>query len=127
MKIFPKDYIDYLLSLVKYENFLDYTLFQGESENGEDFDRYIDDYFLLRQAVVDKNFEDGEKLYEKLMDQDIYHPFTEAEWACILMEKGDLYSARQILDRLWQGISGQFIHCQLLCPGIDPGSGYGQG
>ncbi len=101
-EIFPKDYIDYLLSLVKYENFLDYTLFQGESENGEDFDRYIDDYFLLRQAVVDKNFEDGEKLYEKLMDQDIYHPFTEAEWACILMEKGDLYSARQILDRLWQ-------------------------
>lgn len=101
-EIFPKDYIDYILSLVKYENFLDYTLFEGEGESGADFDQYIDDYFLLRQASADGNYEEGEKICQKLMDQDIYHPFTEAEWAFMQMEKGDIFTARQILDRLWE-------------------------
>ena len=51
-EVFPGEYIDYIVNLIKYENFLDYTLFEGDPE--EDYDSYIDTYFSLRQAVLDQ-------------------------------------------------------------------------
>ena len=48
-ELFPKDYIDYILRLIKYENFLDYHLFTGNAF--ADYDAYMDMYFDLRQTV----------------------------------------------------------------------------
>ncbi|MBB5263077.1 tetratricopeptide (TPR) repeat protein [Catenibacillus scindens] len=98
-EVFPGEYIDYIVNLIKYENFLDYTLFEGDPE--EDYDSYIDTYFSLRQAVLDQKTEEGKQIYETLTQSDIYHPFVSVEGALLARFSGDLCGARSVLEDLW--------------------------
>ena len=92
---FPKDYIEYIVRLIKYENFLDYHLFEGS--DFADYDTYMDTYFDLRQAVNEKKWEQAEKLYEKLAEDEIYHPYIDVDRAIIARETGHKDQARELL------------------------------
>ena len=105
-EVFPGEYIDYVVNLIKYENFLDYSLFDGGPH--EDYDSYIDTYFALRQAVLDEKVEEGKKLYETLTGSEIYHPFVSVEWAQMARLSGDLYGARSVLEDLWEQYKDSF-------------------
>ncbi len=95
-ELFPKDYIDYILRLIKYENFLDYHLFTGNAF--ADYDAYMDMYFDLRQTVSELKYEEAMKLYDKLLDNEIYHPFIEVERAFIEAGRGRQEQAEALLE-----------------------------
>ena len=98
---FPEDFVDYLLDLIRYENFLDYSLFQGPPD--ADYDTYIDRYFDLRQAIAGKDLKKADQLYEALCSEmaPVYHPFTEVERANIALQQKNVSEARAVLSRLW--------------------------
>lgn len=93
---FSKDYIEYIVRLIKYENFLDYHLFEGNAF--ADYDSYMDTYFDLRQAVNEKKWEQAMKFYEKLAEDEIYHPYIDVDRAIIVRETGHPDQARQLLE-----------------------------
>ena len=97
---FPKEFIDYVQSLIQYENFLDYGLFEGDVS--EDFDTYIDDYFSLRHAVINEKPEEGQRIFKRLSSGPIYHPFTEVEGARLALLEGDRAGAMAVLRRLYE-------------------------
>lgn len=76
---FPEGFIKYVLNSIKYESFLDYTLFEGDED--ADYDSYIDSYFELKNAVDTMQTEKVPALLEAMEAMDIYHPYYEAEKA----------------------------------------------
>lgn len=103
---FPKDYIEYIIRLIKYENFLDYHLFEGN--DFADYDSFMDTYFDLRQAVNEKKWEQAQKLYEKLAEDEIYHPYIDVDRAIIARETGHTDQARELLRPVAQKYPDSF-------------------
>lgn len=76
---FPENFIEYALNSIKYDSFLDYTLFDGEDD--ADYDSYIDSYFELKNAVDTMQTEKVPALFKTMEAMDIYHPYYDAEKA----------------------------------------------
>lgn len=76
-EIFPRSFIDYVVSQITIEDFLDYSLFNPKS--GEDADEYIKTYFRLKAAADEKKADDCQKIIDEIDKYETYHPYEDVE------------------------------------------------
>lgn len=84
---FPENFLRYFEYQVNTEDFIDYSLFEGEET--ADYDAYILEYLALKEKVDTKDFEKIEKDFEAMERFQISHPFLYVERLRIAMEQGN--------------------------------------
>lgn len=71
---FPDNFIDYLINNAKYEDFLNYYLFEGDLSFADEF---IDAYYEARNGVLKHEFDEAIAYLDKLANMPVSHPYTE--------------------------------------------------
>ncbi|BCN30528.1 tetratricopeptide repeat protein [Anaeromicropila herbilytica] len=95
---YPKNFIDFIERAVWNEDFLDYDLFDGDSDS--DYDGFIQIYYELKNALEEQNPNDIEKYIIECKDFMIYHPYLAVEEArCCIINK-DYTKAKEIMEEL---------------------------
>lgn len=98
---YPKNFVDYLVSVCSHPGLIDYQLFEGPDEG--DYDQYIDLYHQMK-AVVDAEEEIPENLAAEIAALSIYHPYLEVEQIRFLLVQNQLEEALKRMEVL----SGQY-------------------
>lgn len=97
---FPQDFLNYVQYKVGHEEFIDFTIFGGETT--EHVDDYLYKYFDLKN-LCDRS--DGSNLEEiaaaikALDDYDTYYPYADAEIIRYYILKGDEEHVRKAVDK----------------------------
>lgn len=102
---FPEDFLNYVKYKVDHEEFIDFTIFGGDTT--EHVDDYLYKYFDLKN-LVDRS--DGSNLEEiaaaikALDDYDVYYPYADAEIiraALLAGTDADIQRAFELADKLY--------------------------
>lgn len=110
---FPKEFIDYVVRSVSSEEFLDYTLFEGDEDR--DYDGFISNYFKLKNSLDEGNGEDFQALYAECKDSFIYHPYLMVEEARFYTKQQDYEKAEKILSQIYESHSEDNYILYYLC------------
>lgn len=101
---FPKDFIDFVLDNSSNIDILNYYLFDYDVDN-EHVDEFIKTYLTLNSCIRRGQFDDTEKLMDKLEEFDIYHPYIKLAKLRIKIQTSDderteenYESAKQLLE-----------------------------
>lgn len=77
---FPEDFLNYVKYKVGHEEFIDFTIFSGDTS--DHVDDYLNKYFDLKAMVDQGAVENREKIpgaLKALEDYDVYYPYVDAE------------------------------------------------
>lgn len=69
---FPKNFIDFLMNEIKYEDTIRYNLFEGAEY--ADYDEWFRLYYLLRDSLEEKDIEKQKEILEKVKMLEIQQP-----------------------------------------------------
>lgn len=82
---FPENYLEYVRWQINRPGFIDYELFDGETD--KDVDAYINKLYEVKSVSEERDLEKLKKLIKELKRFDVTHPFTETEEArCFVLE-----------------------------------------
>lgn len=71
---YPENFIDYILNNSQYDDIINYYLFDG---NVDDFDTFIEKYYILDTAMRKRDLENQKKYIDELDEFDVYHPYLD--------------------------------------------------
>ncbi|BCJ94266.1 hypothetical protein acsn021_18350 [Anaerocolumna cellulosilytica] len=97
---FPREFVDYVIRSVSNEEFLNYTLFEGDEDS--DYDGYISSYFKIKNSVDEGNTENFQELYTECKDYFIYHPYLMVEEARYYSKQQEYEKALELLKQLYE-------------------------
>ena len=88
MEHFPKDFIEYVVNSIRYEDSMNYTYFVYEE--GKDYDGFIRTFYDVQAAINQGRAEDAKKGIEELKGFQIDHPYVKAMKArvCLVEQNG---------------------------------------
>lgn len=95
---FPKNYIDFIISMSKLGNFIDFDLFENVWDS--DVDAFINNLYDFKGAVDNNDIELAESLLKKFEDEEIYHPYIDVEKLKLAGLKNDKPTIQKIVDKL---------------------------
>ncbi|SFR55793.1 tetratricopeptide repeat protein [Anaeromicropila populeti] len=95
---YSKQFINFIVYQIKNEFFIDMKLFEGD-ENA-DYDKYINQYFNLKERIDGKNFEGIEAVFTDIEHLHIYHPYLDVEKLRVALAREDYERACEIADCL---------------------------
>ncbi len=82
---FPENYLEYVKWQIQRPGFIDYTMFDGETDKA--VDEYINKLYELKAAADDKDLSQLKQALKEIKRYDISHPFARVEEAkCYLLE-----------------------------------------
>lgn len=82
---FPENYLDYVKWQINRPGFIDYRLFDGQTD--KDVDSYINKLYEVKAVSEERDLSKVKQLIKELKRFDVTHPFTETEEArCLLLE-----------------------------------------
>lgn len=82
---FPENYLEYVRWQINRPSFIDYELFDGETD--KDVDAYINKLYETKAASEERDLMKCKQLVKELKRFDVIHPFTETEEArCLVLE-----------------------------------------
>lgn len=82
---FPENYLEYVRWQISRPGFIDYELFEGETD--KDVDAYINKLYEVKSVSEERDLDKLKKLIKELKCFDVTHPFTETEEArCLVLE-----------------------------------------
>jgi tetratricopeptide (TPR) repeat protein len=96
---FPREFIDYVIRSINTEEFLNYSLFEGDEDS--DYDGFISSYFKLKSSVDEGNTENFQELYAECKDYFVYHPYTIVEEARYYTKQQEYEKALELLKPLY--------------------------
>lgn len=86
---FPENYLEYVKWQIENQGFVDYSLFDGKTDN--DADEYINKLYEAKAVAADGDWQKLKQMIKELKRFDIKHPFTDAEEArCLVLEANSL-------------------------------------
>ena len=101
---YPKDFIDFIMDNAGNIDILNYYLFDYDVDN-ENVDSFIKTYLTLNSFIRRNDYENANKLLEKLDNSGIYHPYIELAKLRIKIQtsenpdnEDDYETARQLLN-----------------------------
>lgn len=99
LELFPEDYVDFLLQVVRYNGALNYELFTGEAD--DTVDEYIEHYHRLRQYTDLGMSKEAWEEYSILSENySMSHPYVLLEKARLLYSEGKKEEAGEIFHSL---------------------------
>lgn len=113
IEIFPRNYIDFIVNQIKYEDFIDYELFYGDG--GKDVDNLVNLIFKIKEKLdeIEAKDEDANELesdyaeFEAMLDEayslKASHPFVDTLHMIELMLHKKLDEANEIMQDLKDG------------------------
>lgn len=96
---FPKDFIDYVINQITYRGFFEFELLKN-TEDTNDADEYIKNYFDLRTSIYEKKLEESLELLEELRSYEIYHPYEDVELTNYYLLTDKFSEAVELADKL---------------------------
>lgn len=82
---FPENYLEYVRWQISRPGFIDYELFEGETD--KDVDSYVNKLYEVKSVSEERDLDKLKKLIKELKRFDVTHPFTETEEArCFVLE-----------------------------------------
>ena len=69
---YPREFIEYIICNSKYDDILNYYLFDGDASL---FDTFIRKYYRLDELIRHRKTDKTDKLIEELEEMDVYHPY----------------------------------------------------
>ncbi len=85
---FPENYLEFIKWQITRPGFLDYTLFEGETD--KDVDEYIGKLYELKAVSEERDLSQVKKLIKQLKSFHVTHPFTKTEEARSLILEAEL-------------------------------------
>lgn len=79
MEKFPENYLEYVKWQIENDQFLDFDLFDGKTD--DHVDEYINKLYQLRGMIEGGELDDAYQLIKELSRYDIFHPFAKVEEA----------------------------------------------
>lgn len=98
---FPENFLEYVKWQIEYPGFIDYELFDGETD--DNVDEFINKLYEEKSAFEEEDMKTAKRLLEELDRFSLKHPFTQVEWARYLMAKDteeDRAKALEIMEEL---------------------------
>jgi tetratricopeptide (TPR) repeat protein len=95
---YPGNFIDFIERSVLNEDFLNYSLFDGEEE--ADYDAFISCYYELKGCLEEGDTDKPKDLISRCKDFFIYHPYLLVEEARFHVKKKEFDKAAEILMSL---------------------------
>lgn len=82
---FPENYLEYVRWQINRPGFIDYDLFEGETD--KDVDSYINKLYEVKSVSEERDLDKLKKLVNELKRFEVTHPFTATEEArCLVLE-----------------------------------------
>lgn len=72
-ELFPDDFLSYMISNAKYEDIINYYIFEGDLSCADEF---IDTYYALRRFILQKQYGETAGYFEKLESMPVCHPYV---------------------------------------------------
>ncbi len=76
---FPENYLEYVKWQIENQGFIDYTLFDGKTD--EDVDEYINKIYEVKAVAADGDLPKLKQMIKELKRYEIAHPYTDTEEA----------------------------------------------
>lgn len=83
---FPENYLEYVKWQIENEDFFDFDLFDGKTD--DNVDEFINGVYRARNYVEQRDLESAQQCIKELKRFDISHPFAQVEEAEYLLLKG---------------------------------------
>lgn len=93
---FPENYLEYVRWQINRPGFIDYVLFDGETD--KDVDAYINKLYEAKAASEERDLTKCRQLVKELKRFDVTHPFTETEEARCLVLEAELLKEEDALN-----------------------------
>ena len=111
---FPLDFLNYIQSKCTQEEWFPFQLFEGPGDG--DYDTWLNCFYEMRNIWREGKADEALARYRELEETGIYHPYQDAVYAAILVQKEEKGKARELMlsvvektpeDSWLRDISGQ--------------------
>lgn len=118
-ELFPREFLDYIMNLIKYEDLMEYELFYGNDEG--QIDEFIFIFFRIKKLFdecMDELVQDeyelrGDEMMEEIKELineakklDVSHPYLDAIEMRVKIKEGNLDEAKAVMQELMTGFGG---------------------
>lgn len=96
---FPKDFLEYVINNAKYEDNIDYYLFEEEDPELP-YDQFLTTYMHMLGALQERDIPRAEHLMEELEALPLTHPYEQLQKVRLLVSKKEYDEAKVLADQV---------------------------
>lgn len=96
---FPKDFLEYIINNAKYEDNIDYYLFE-EDDPELPYDNFIGTYLRMMGALQERDINRAEHCMEQLEEMPLTHPYQRIQKVRLLISKKEFDEAQALADEV---------------------------
>lgn len=98
---FPKEFIDYVESRVKYKDSINYDLFEDIDDN-KDYEKYLSIYYKIKGYFSEGKLDEIKKGFEEISELGIYHPYLDELYVHYYINIKDYDKAREYAKKIYE-------------------------
>lgn len=96
---FPRDFLEYMINNAKYEDNIDYYLFE-EDDPDLPYDNFIGTYLRMMGALQERDIKRAEHCMEQLEEMPLTHPYQRIQKVRLLSSKKEFDEAQVLADEV---------------------------